>query len=198
MTSLERALLFTVGDGIKSLGYEGGYANDPNDRGGETFRGVARKHHPNWMGWEKVDAMKSFPEFPSCAVYDAALGDMVREFYVTEFWNKVHGDELPGKMAVAAFDCAVNSGPERAARLLQIALGGLVVDGDIGPRTVKAAHEAGEEGVVRFLAARAKFLHEIMDSDPTQKVWATNWFKRLFRLANVVLEGEGPNFAEVV
>jgi lysozyme family protein len=91
-------------------------------------------------------------------------------------------------MAVALFDFAVNSGPVTAVRMMQIVLR-VFVDGDVGPKTVKAAHDAGEEAVIELMARRAKFLHEVMDNDPTQKKWAMNWFRRLFRLANIVLEG---------
>jgi lysozyme family protein len=37
---------------------EGGYVNDPDDKGGETYRGIARKKHPSWRGWYKVDDVK--------------------------------------------------------------------------------------------------------------------------------------------
>jgi lysozyme family protein len=37
---------------------EGGYVNDPVDRGGETHRGVARKFHPDWSGWKIIDQIK--------------------------------------------------------------------------------------------------------------------------------------------
>ena len=37
---------------------EGGYVNDPVDRGGETHRGVARKFNPDWKGWALVDRLK--------------------------------------------------------------------------------------------------------------------------------------------
>lgn len=189
----DEALLFSIGDGHQDLGYEGGYSSDPNDKGGETFRGISRVMHPGWMGWEKIDSLKSFLEFPSCAIYDGALADMVREFYVKEFWERIHGEELPGKMAVTAFDFAINSGVDRATRILQISLG-VAVDGNIGPKTIKAAYDAGESGIISYLARRAKYLHEIMDNDPTQQVWALNWFRRLFKLANIVLVGDSTRF----
>lgn len=169
-------------------GYEGGYVNDPNDDGGETFRGISRVHHSDWGGWEIIDRFKVMSDFPRCAERDHVLSAMMKAFYRIEFWDVVHGDELPWKMAVAVFDFAINSGPGRAIRYMQSVLG-VDVDGMIGPRTVKAAHDQGENAVVELLARRAKFIHEIMDNKPSQKVWAMNWFRRLFRLANVVLEG---------
>lgn len=189
----EKALKFTLGDEQGDLGYEGGYANKAEDKGGETFRGVSRVKHPTNPIWPIVDGLKSQPDFPACANRDHQLFVLVRDFFIQEFWEKIHGDELPEKMAVATFDAAINSGPDRAVRLMQIALG-VDADGDVGSKTVKAAFDAGERGVVRALARRAKFLHEIMDNDPTQEVWAMNWFTRMFLLANVVLEGEKVNF----
>ena len=32
----------------QTAAHEGGYSNDPLDRGGETYRGIARVHHPDW------------------------------------------------------------------------------------------------------------------------------------------------------
>ena len=36
---------------------EGGYGNDPQDPGGETYRGIARKFHSKWEGWTTIDAL---------------------------------------------------------------------------------------------------------------------------------------------
>jgi lysozyme family protein len=171
-----------------TLDYEGGWADNPNDRGGETYRGISRKNWPNWEGWETIDAEHVREGFPSMLYSNVILAELVRQFYLKNFWAPICGDQLPRKMAIAAFDCAVNSGVGRAVRLMQIALG-VTADGNIGPVTIKAAFDRGESGVIEFLARRAKFLHEIMDNDPTQKVWAMNWFRRLFKLANLVLEG---------
>ena len=171
-----------------TLGYEGGYVNDPNDRGGETYRGISRKKWLKWEGWGIIDAEKKMPDFPARLAGNATLSEMVLGFYQANFWYAIHGDELPEKMAVALFDFAVNSGVEPAIKNMQIVLR-VFVDGDVGSKTVKAAHDAGENAVVELMARRAKFLHEIMDNDPSQKVWAMNWFRRLFRLSNIVLEG---------
>jgi len=37
---------------------EGGYVNDPNDPGGETYKGIARKMNSNWIGWQLIDLQK--------------------------------------------------------------------------------------------------------------------------------------------
>jgi lysozyme family protein len=43
---------------------EGGYSNNPNDRGAETYRGISRKFHPDWRGWPIVDTAKANPPCP--------------------------------------------------------------------------------------------------------------------------------------
>jgi lysozyme family protein len=191
MTAWDKALEFT-------LAYEGGYVFDPADRGGETFRGISRKAWPTWEGWAIVDRVKSaHPEdFKAVLLQDQDLRGRAVRFYRENFWDPVHGDELPGKVAAAVFDMAVHSGVKTAIRALQSCLPGVVVDGEVGSQTVKAVFAAGEAGLVDFLAARATFLNGIMVSSPDQKVWARNWFKRLFKLSNLVLEGPGIEFSQ--
>jgi lysozyme family protein len=180
MNAADVALGFT-------LGYEGEWVNDPNDRGGETYRGISRVHWPKWAGWAIIDAEKKKDAFPARLVGMSELSELVLDFYRVNFWGPIHGEELPPKMAVALFDFAVNSCPVTAVRMMQIVLR-VFVDGDVGPKTVKAAHDAGEGAVIELMARRAKFLHEVMDNDPSQQAWCLNWFRRLFRLANIVLE----------
>lgn len=54
------------------------------------------------------------------------------------FWNAIKGDDLPAGVDQVVFDMAMVSGPGRAARLLQRALG-VEQDGWIGPLTLNAA-----------------------------------------------------------
>jgi hypothetical protein len=58
MNAMDVALGFT-------LGYEGEWVNDPDDRGGETYRGISRVHWPKWAGWAIIDAEKQNEAFPS-------------------------------------------------------------------------------------------------------------------------------------
>ena len=37
---------------------EGGYVNDSDDAGGETYLGISRKNNPNWSGWKLIDSIK--------------------------------------------------------------------------------------------------------------------------------------------
>ena len=42
----------------KLIKAEGGYVNDPDDNGGETFMGITRKNHPNCKMWIVIDEYK--------------------------------------------------------------------------------------------------------------------------------------------
>ncbi len=96
---------------IKTLGYEGGYVNDPDDNGGETFKGISRKFHPAWGGWVLIDDLKKKPGFPKGITINPMLNGLVQVFYKVEFWNKVGGDGLNSQeIANLLVDSAVNEG----------------------------------------------------------------------------------------
>jgi lysozyme family protein len=179
-----------------TLRYEGGYAKNPLDRGGETFRGISRNHWPTWPGWLAVDRiMEQVPRehLNRILMADTDLTLLAIQFYRENFWDKISGDRLPGKYAIACFDFAVHSGNVTAVRIRQYVVGAHV-DGWAGPQTVEACRAAGEPGLVDYFAARAKLLHDIMTRDESQRVWCRNWFRRLFKLADVVLDGPGVDF----
>ena len=76
------------------------------------------------------------------------------------------------------FDAAVNQGQRAAITLLQRALR-VVVDGKIGPVTLKAAQEADPQDLMfEFLGWRARRYH----GTPHADVYIRGWFIRLLRL----------------
>jgi len=116
--SLERALEFLERQ-------EGGWGNDPHDRGGETFRGISRVHHPEWEGWPLIDSgMRDTSD----------LDLMVGDFYEHEYWQPAHCYELPEPLDLVVFDYAVHSGIKRAVKALQSAVGA-APDGSFGDKT---------------------------------------------------------------
>ena len=64
---------------------EGSYANDPDDKGGETYGGISRKNHPIWRGWFRVDEVKRQTSDPKAigTLLDADknLQKMKKDFY---------------------------------------------------------------------------------------------------------------------
>lgn len=106
-------------------GNEGGYVNDPDDNGGETFAGVSRKFHPKWIGWKRVDTVKGVlgsdaknVEITKECFKDSSLMNLVKKFYKQYFWDTLRLDEiLSDSIAKMLFDAAVNMGLGAAVKL---------------------------------------------------------------------------------
>ena len=43
----------------KIIKAEGGYVNNPNDKGGETYMGITRKNHSKLKMWKLIDELKN-------------------------------------------------------------------------------------------------------------------------------------------
>lgn len=104
----------------KVLKHEGGYVNDSDDTGGETYKGVSRRNWPRWTGWAFVDQAKKKPGFPTSLTKISGLQDSVIAFYRDNFWNKVGGDMIDDQdIADMLVDSAVNEGIKPAVRRAQ-------------------------------------------------------------------------------
>ena len=116
---------------------EGGYVNDPDDPGGETYKGIARWRNPKWNGWINIDLLKTKSNFPKILDSDEPLQKKVQDLYEANYWDKVLGDELTDQdIAESIFDFAVNAGPRTSSKLAQITVGAKA-DGVIGPATLE-------------------------------------------------------------
>src|SRR5262252_6679881 len=109
---------------------EGGFVNDPQDPGGMTNLGVTRTNWEAFVG-QPVDE----------ATMRALTPADVTPFYRQNYWDAVHGDDLPAGVDYAVMDFAVNSGTSRAAKALQRACG-VNDDGAIGQQTLDAVGAA--------------------------------------------------------
>lgn len=108
----------------KVLLTEGGYANDKDDSGGETYKGISRNNWPKWTGWAVIDAAKRSPDFPANLKPRNILGDAVMNFYRTNFWDKVGGDLIDDQdIADLLVDAAVNEGIKPAVKRAQMIVG---------------------------------------------------------------------------
>jgi len=97
----QRAFATTSEEAIKNvLGREGGYANNPADRGGETKYGISKRSYPN------LDIANLTKE-------EAAA------IYKRDYWDGMNIDQLPPEMREVVFDAAVNQGKGFASKALQ-------------------------------------------------------------------------------
>lgn len=179
----------------KTMHHEGGYVDDPDDSGGETYKGVARKKNPTWKGWTMVDSHKSDSDFPKCLDDDDDLLDAIMELYKQKYWDCYRADQLSQAIAEELFDTGVNMGTSRAGRFFQRALnalnkngqlyGDIAIDGAVGKGTIGAykslmTHKGSGALLLKMLNVLqgARYI-EIMDRNPTQEKYARGWFNRV-------------------
>ncbi len=159
---------------------EGGYANHPNDKGGETYKGIARKYHNNWVGWELIDEYKKAGGFPDNAYNDSSLNQLVRLFYKSIFWDKMNLDFIVNENSILQiFDMGVNSGIKTAAKLAQKSCDKeLVIDGILGWKTAFEINSLGFRFFDKYVKQRIIYYNGLVAKNPTQNVFLKGWIKR--------------------
>lgn len=167
------------------LAHEGGYVNDPDDPGGETYKGVARKMHPDWLGWHIVDMIKAKPGFPD-ALQSADAIEIKKQldlelssFYYAHYWLKIQGDLIVSQeVANSMFDFAINAGETTSISLAQVVVG-TKPDGQIGPKTLEAINRFdGGQFLTAFALAKISRYVEICTKRPTSKKYFFGWVVR--------------------
>jgi len=176
--------------------HEGGYANNRNDKGGETYKGVARKRHPNWLGWDIVDSIKKLQANPDSFEIilqsNEILQKLVLSFYKTEFWDALSLDNVKDQsIATELYDTGVNMGTGIAALFLQTALNvsnrngkdydDLKKDAKVGPNTVNTlnAHQRPADVLKVLNCLQGSRYIDIMEGNPGQEIFFRSWFNRV-------------------
>ncbi len=158
---------------------EGGYVNDPDDSGGETYKGVARNYHQNWQGWVVIDSMKHQPDFPSNLNDNQELNNLIAEFYENNFWDKVKGNDITEQgIAESIFDFAVNAGIRTSSKLAQKVVGANP-DGKIGPNTLAKLNSFTVDNFKKsFALAKIEHYADICKRKPSNKKFLLGWINR--------------------
>ena len=179
------------------MGEDGGYANDPDDTGGETYAGISRRFHPEWPGWKRIDEVKA--KCGGLLPNNFMIPDLkpqVKAFYKKNYWNKVFGDAVIDQSLVNnLFDTAVNCGHTKAAEFLQRALNVLnnrekywndiKVDKIIGPKTIETLNKAFSHNMAVMVGSCFSILKgshyiDIMERKETQEKFARTWIGRVW------------------
>lgn len=132
---------------------EGGYANDPNDPGGETKFGISKRAHPH------LDI-------------GSITSDQAKEIFKADYYDSVGGDVImkinPG-LAAHVSDMAFNAGPKAAIKLMYDAVG-LPRESQITPELIDKLSE-GENLVKDYSVARLKYYAGLGNASTYIKGW---------------------------
>ena len=162
-------------------GHEGGYANTPGDKGGETYQGISRVSWPNWPGWAIVDATKAARMLKRGGyINNPVLTRQVMDFYRTG-WNNMRGDAIKSQeVANFYYDFWVNSGraTQQVQRVLRFVFGkDIATDNAPGPATVAALNSVEPAALHRALkAARLTYVRALAlqgDNAKFLRTWTT-------------------------
>jgi peptidoglycan L-alanyl-D-glutamate endopeptidase CwlK len=149
--------------------WEGGYVNNPSDKGGPTNFGITQATLAQWRG-----TPVSIADVQNLT-YEEALAIFARNY-----WAPIYGEDLPDGVALMTYNTAVNSGPGRGALFLQRALRkqGLAVDldGAIGPQTLAAVAQADPAVLIQHYASVSR---DFYLAQPNFDVFGKGWLNRL-------------------
>ena len=159
---------------------EGVYANDPQDKGGETYIGISRKYHATWEGWSLIDEYKQMNGFPNNAYSDDDLNEMVRDFYKNKFYDRMELDLIVNENSVLQiFDMGVNAGIKTAIKLAQKACdASLIVDGIMGIKTAFEINHWGFKFFDLYVKQRIEHYNGIVERKPSQGKFLNGWINR--------------------
>lgn len=143
------------------LKHEGGYVNDPKDRGGETKFGISKRAYPS------LDIKNLTKE-------------KAKEIYYNDYWCEGKCNLLPEQLRYPHFDACVNLGIHGANKALQNALG-VIEDGIIGQTTLEAALDLTLE---RYLFFRLYKYCQIVRNNHSQAKFIGGWSNRMLDILN--------------
>lgn len=170
---------------------EGGYVNNPNDRGGETKYGITKAVADSFRSlWSKHN-------------YDGNMRNLPRslavEIYRISYWDKNKCEQLSAVhplLGFHVFDLAVNGGSGLIGKQLQRLLNTLnrgardyrdiAVDGSIGNATLDSllayANRNGRKGIANLVTVlvmmQGDFYIEISEKRPANEVFTNGWVER--------------------
>ena len=156
----------------KILKWEGGFVNNPNDKGGPTNEGITLS---TWkqVGYDKtgdgeinVDDIK-------------ILNEADFKFVLRIYWNRWKADSIQNQsIADILVDWVWGSG--KWGVVIPQELLGVETDGVVGRDTITAVNSANQEQLFnKIFQARVSFLQAIVKHHPSQSIFLKGWLNRL-------------------
>jgi lysozyme family protein len=161
------------------LKYEGGFTNDPDDRGGPTNFGITADDLGRWIskgGPASADEVRTMNEATARAIYE--------KWYIADpGFNRITNDVL----RLVVVDSGVLFGTPRAMEWLQKVLA-VNPDGKFGDQTASAlaTYAAPAKLARRMLGQRFAAIADIVKNDATQVKFLGGWINRAVSLLEYV------------
>lgn len=152
---------------------EGGYVDAEADPGGCTNMGIT------------LETLRVWRNNPDLRCRDLRLLKQAeaRAIYAARYLHGTGIAQIPdARLRELIFDFAVHSGPGRAVRALQLALG-VEDDGDLGPETLEALSQQDPSDIwLAVWKRRMRFLCGLVAADPSKLPFLAGWVNRLLGL----------------
>lgn len=151
------------------LKWEGGYVNDPLDKGGATNKGITIGTYRHFYGKDKgIEDLKTMSQ----AQWE--------KIFMAGYWQPFKATHIKSQgIANICVDWAWASGATTAIRNVQKVLG-VTIDGIVGDETLTAINRADSKGLFeRIKAARIDFVEAIVRRTPSQKRFRKGWINRI-------------------
>lgn len=159
---------------------EGGFVNDPLDRGGATNFGITAKTFEHFVGF-----------LPTSQQMASITKEFAAVIYEQEYYIKSKINDLPIGIREHVFDICVNSGQKIAYKILQKAINielkdnKLVVDGIFGKLSKSSLESLLNSDFYAFyniqnniIDLRIQFYKNIVERDSTQSKYLKGWINR--------------------
>ena len=149
--------------------FEGNYVNDPDDFGGETYGGIARRFSPNWYGWRHVDARKNKVWNDSIPEAEFWVMDFYLTIWVREGFYRLENQEV----ANVLLDVRVHLYTKQAVKLINATYG---TELKFGPEWIDSSLDTINVDALK--EARKQFYLDLIKRKPHYKKYKTNWLRR--------------------
>lgn len=109
---------------------------------GLTFFGIYQSANPTWRGWDIINRyLANEPDIRKCSAILSNVSDLmelVYKLYKQKYWDRANLDLVENQhTATEVFIFGVNIGMSLAIKKTQELIG-VIPDGDIGPKSLKA------------------------------------------------------------
>jgi lysozyme family protein len=139
---------------------EGGYVNNPDDPGGETNYGIAKKFYP-YLDIKNLTKKQAI------------------EIFHRDYWKPMRLSKIEDEnLVLQVFDMGINAGTQVAIRLLQ-RLVNVSDDGIIGKITLDAIKSYSGNLLEEYIKRRKLFYVTLVQNKPKLRVFIKGWLRRI-------------------